>query len=586
MCGIFGYKGSSFDGAKIVLSGLKKLDYRGYDSWGVGVISNNKITVKKDVGKVENVFNLNLPKGNVALSHTRWATTGGVTKNNAHPHISIDQSFALVHNGIVENFEELKVQLIKQGYKFISETDTEVIVRLIESQKNINLIEAIRFAFLQLKGRNTIAVLDSKDNRIIALRNGSPLIVGKNNFEYFISSDVFSMSGVANEYVDLDNLEMVIIEKKIEFFEVKTGKKINKQFLSMDVLNMNSSKGKYKYFMIKEIMETPKCIENISKIDKELLKNLAKVIVKSKRVFCLGSGSAGIAAAQIAYYLKVYAHVLAIDLVGSQASDYFEIFDKNDLIIVSSQSGETSDVIKILEVARAKGVKIASLVNMPGSMISRLSDYKFSSNCGPEICVMSTKVFVAQICFGYLLAMMIVGKYIEAIDELKDLSQKTNLYLTDNNNHNKIKKIAKDLSRVNDIFVLGKGQNFELAQEGMVKLIEGTYKHAHAILAGDLKHYAITLIDKNVFSIVLYSQDTAIDLDNAVNEIRARGGKVVGLNELDQNNFDYFIPTTNLIKTSGIFNIIPLQLLTYYMAVKLKNNVDKPRNIAKCVTVG
>lgn len=585
MCGIFGYKGSSLNGSQIVLDGLKKLDYRGYDSWGIGVISNNKIFVKKDIGKIENIFNLDLPKANIALSHTRWATTGGVTKINAHPHFSTDKSFALVQNGIVENFLELKTDLIKKGYKFISETDTEVIVRLIESQQTDDLMTATRLAFLQLKGRNTIAILDSKNNRIIALRNGSPLIASKNKNDYFVSSDVFSMSGVAREYIDLDNFEMVVIDNKIEFFDVKTGKKIDKKFLPMDILNVNSDKGKYSHFMIKEIMETPKCIENIVKTDKKSLENLAKIIKKSKRVFCLGSGSAGIAAAQMAYYLKVHAHVLAIDLVGSMASDYFDIFDKNDLIIVMSQSGETSDVIEILEIARAKGVKIASLVNTPGSMITRLSDFKFYSNSGPEICVMSTKVFVAQICFGYLLAKMVAGKYGQAVNELLDLSVKLKNYLNDNNNHKIIKNIAKILSKVDDIFVLGKGQNFEMSKEGMVKIIEGTYKHAHAILAGDLKHYAITLIDKNVYSIVMYSPENAIDLDNAVNEIRCRGGKVIGLCDHFQNNFDYLIKTVKLNETSGIFNIIPLQLLAYYMAVILKNNVDKPRNIAKCVTV-
>lgn len=585
MCGIFGYKGSSLNGAQVVISGLKKLDYRGYDSWGVGVISEGKIFVKKDVGKIENIFNLDLPPANIALSHTRWATTGGVTKINAHPHFSSDKSFALVQNGIVENFLELKIDLIKKGYKFVSETDTEVIVRLIESQQTNDFILAVRRAFLQLKGRNTIAVLDSKHNRVIALRNGSPLIAGKRGDDYFISSDVFSMSGAVRDYVDMDNFEMVVIDKNIEFFEVKTGKKNNKKFMKMDILDMKSSLGRYKHFMIKEIMDIPKCIENIAKTDKKLLENLAKIIKKSKRVFCLGSGSAGIAAAQIAYYLKVSAHILAIDLVGSQASDYFDIFDKDDLIISSSQSGETADVIEVLEVALTKGVKIASLVNMPGSMITRLSDYKFYSNCGPEICVMSTKVFVAQICFGYMLAKTVSGKYKEAIYDLNELSIKLNNYINDNNNHKKIKEIAKILSQVDDIFVLGKGQNFEMSKEGMVKIIEGTYKHAHAILAGDLKHYAITLIEKDIFSIVMYSPENAKDLDNAVNEIRCRGGKVVGLCDHPQNNFDYLIPTVKLNETSGIFNIIPLQLLAYYMAVKLGNNVDKPRNIAKCVTV-
>lgn len=574
MCGIFGYKGVSTDASNIVLSGLKKLDYRGYDSWGIAVL-DKEIFVQKDIGKIENISKLNLPSGNISLGHTRWATTGSVTQINAHPHFSTDKSFALVQNGIVENFTELKTDLIKKGYKFESETDTEVIVRLIESQSDKNLVDQIKSAFLKLKGRNTIAVLDSKNNQIIALRNGSPLIIGLNKNDFYLSSDTLSLSTFCQKYIDLDNFEMVILNKNLEFFNILTNQKIKKDFQKMEISNISSDLGNYDHYMIKEIFESPQVIQNIINSDKKNLFDLASTIKKSKNIYLIGSGTAGNAAAQIAYYLRIYANISAISLVGADAKDYYNFFSPKDMIIAPSQSGETADVLKVLEFAKTKGTKIVSLVNMIGSSMSRLSDYKFYSNSGPEICVMSTKVFVSQISWGYLLAKTISGNYQQGIKELTKLSKSIKKYLANSKNISHIKKISHLFLKTNDIFLLGQGQNFQIAKEGMVKLIEGTYKHAHAIPAGDLKHYAITLIQKDVLVIALVSPDDSLaEVTNSINEIKSRGGTVI-----------IFDQPKDICETSAIFNIIPLQLLAYFLAVKLKNNVDKPRNIAKSVTV-
>lgn len=574
MCGIFGYKGVSFDASKIVLSGLKKLDYRGYDSWGIAVCTNQHLHIEKEVGKIENIDKLVLPFGKLAIGHTRWATTGSVTKINAHPFYSTDKSFAVAQNGIVENFETLKADLQKNGHNFESETDTEVIVRLIESQNNKNLVEAIRLSFLQLKGRNTIVVIDSKNNQIIAVRNGSPLIVGVKRNDFYLSSDTFSLAGFVKKYIDLDDLEMVVIKDEPLFYDAKTGNVSKKVYKKMEVVNSVVDKGKNDHFMIKEIMESGQVIKNIINSDKSKLKDLAQAIKSADHIYIIGSGTAGNAAAQMAYYLKKYTKILAISLIGADSEEYFQLFTKNDLIIAPSQSGETRDVLEVLEVAKSKGMKIVSLVNMPGSMMTRMSDYKFSSLAGPEICVMSTKVFIAQITWGYLVAKTVAGKYNQAITELNKLHNFVHNYLHNSKNIKQAKKLASQLFQIHDIFLLGKGQNFQIAKEGMIKLIEGTYKHAHAIPAGDLKHYAITLIEKNIYVLVLFSPDDSIsDLNNVVNEIRSRGGTVISL------------PVPQLKETSAIFNVIPLQLLTYYLAVKLGNSVDKPRNIAKSVTV-
>jgi glucosamine--fructose-6-phosphate aminotransferase (isomerizing) len=588
MCGIYGYHGSTFSAANIILSGLKSLDYRGYDSWGIAVLQDKKIFIQKDIGKIENISKTNLPASVLGLGHTRWATTGSVSQVNAHPHFSTDKSFALVQNGIVENYSQLKSELIKKGYQFNSETDTEVIVRLIEnySKSTKDLLTAVKKAFLKLAGRNTIALIDSTNKQIIAVRNGSPLIVGKKDDNYFLSSDTLSLSQNISEYYDLNNFEMVVLSSHPQIINLKTGSISTIKFKKADFKSVKVDKGDFPHFMIKEIMESPAVIRQVINTDKYNLDKLATAIKNSHTIYTIGSGTAGNAAAQIAYYLRDFAHIPAVSLVGADAVEYYHLFTKNDLIIAPSQSGETADVLEVLEYAKNKKMAIATYVNMPGSMMTRLSDYKFMASAGPEICVMSTKIFTSQIAWGYLLAKTVAGNYQSAIADLQKLSDFTQKYLQNNSNHLAIQKIVQKLLSVKDIFLLGKSQNFQIAKEGMVKLVEGTYKHAHAIPAGDLKHYAITLIEKNIYTIVVLSPDqTLSDMNNVINEIRSRGGSIISVYQQNQDNFDYLIKTPKVGETSSIFNIIPLQLLAYYLAVKLGNNVDKPRNIAKSVTV-
>lgn len=587
MCGIYGYNGNFKNASKIVLSGLKSLDYRGYDSWGIAVLNNNQIFIQKNVGKIENIEKINLPDGNLSLGHTRWATTGSVSQINAHPHFSTDKSFALVQNGIVENYLELKSDLIKKGYKFESETDTEVIVRLIEEyqQKTKNLLEAIKKAFLKLEGRNTIALIDSINHQIIAVRNGSPLIVGKDDNGYFISSDTLSLGKNISQYYDLNNFELIILNSNPQIINLKTNKISDLKLKKANFQSLIVDKGHYEHFMIKEIEETPQVINHVINTNKNDLDKFVQAIKKAKTVYTVGSGTAGNAAAQIAYFLRNFANINAISLVGANAKEYYKFFTKNDLIIAPSQSGETADVLEVLEFAKSKNMTIASYVNMPGSMMTRLSDFKFLANAGPEICVMSTKIFTSQISWGYLLAKTIANDYQNAIKNLKYLSISVQDYLQDKNNHLEINKIAEKLFDVKDIFLLGKSQNFQIANEGMIKLIEGTYKHAHSIPAGDLKHYAITLIDKNIFTIAVLSPDQINDMNSAINEIRSRGGKIIAISQKNQDNFDFLIKIPKIDEVDNIFNVIPLQLLSYYLSKKLGNNIDKPRNIAKSVTV-
>jgi len=578
MCGIFGYAGESRNATAAVFEGLKRLDYRGYDSWGIGIVKNSKILLTKHVGQIDRK-KLKLPKSNIAIGHTRWATHGAVTDINAHPHFSSDKSFILAQNGIVENYSGIKENLFRKYYKFISQTDTEVIVRLIENQQKSSrdISEAIRKAFKKLSGRNTIIIL-TKEGQIIAVRNGSPLVLGfsKDKKEVYFSSDTLSFAPHVDQMVTLDNNQMAIYSnQKISIKDVNTGKNITLNTEENKNQDKAATKERFKHFMLKEIYEQPQVIQQVIQQNKKGLMSLANQIEKSRNVFCIGSGTAGAAASQIAYYLRVFGKINAIGLIGAECSEYLNLLNKNDLIIVPSQSGETADVLEIIEKAKKKGVKIASYVNMPGSLMTKMSNFAFMSNAGPEICVMSTKVFVSQICFGYLLSKLIQKKYQEGVNNLKKLAVAAEDVLKNKKRINQIKKLAQKLIFSKHVFLLGKGQNLQIIKEGMIKIIEGSYLHAHAIPAGDLKHYAITLMETGVPVIVVTSEDNVKDdVINAVNEVQARGAEIIFLPELP-----------NLKEVSAILNIIPLQLLAYYMADYLGNNVDKPRNIAKSVTV-
>ncbi len=589
MCGIFGYIGKKHDATKRVLLGLKRLEYRGYDSWGIGIKHDSSILIDKHAAKISEA-QVRLPKSSVAIGHTRWATHGAVNDINAHPHFSSDNDFILAHNGIVENYQDLKRGLKKKGFIFKTETDTEVIVRLIEDElrKSRHLEKSVRQALLKLEGRNTVIILFN-NNQIIAARNGSPLVIGvdQNLNEIYLSSDTLSFAPFVKKMIVLNNQQMAVAEPgKIKLIDIKKNKITPYRLEKIDIEESKVGKEGFKHFMIKEINEGPFAISKIVNQPPKTYLRLARMIKKTRQVYTIGSGTTGAAAAQIAFYLRRFGGINATGLIGAEAKEYCYLLKKGDLIIAPSQSGETADVLDILEIAKLKGVKIASLVNMPGSMVSRMSDYKFMSQAGPEICVVSTKVFVSHIAWGYLVSKAIEGRFDDGLKKLVSLQSVMEKYLKNKDNHRNIRTLAKKLTRSPHIFLLGKYQNLQIIKEGMIKIVESSYIHAHAIPAGDLKHYAITLIEKGVPVIFILSHDVVRnDVINAINEVKARGAEVIGISPDNHRSFDFHIKVPDTGETSAIINIIPLQLLAYYMAVKLKHNVDKPRNIAKSVTV-
>jgi glutamine---fructose-6-phosphate transaminase (isomerizing) len=595
MCGIFGYSGTR-NAAEAVMEGLKRLEYRGYDSWGIAFQAGDHIEIKKKVGPIGDLQdNPDQNLNTIAVGHTRWATHGGVTELNAHPHTSTDGRFVLAQNGIVENYQELKKELIEKGYPFYSQTDTEVIVRLVEEKlKTIdNLRDAVRAAFLDLHGRNTIIVLENGKKHIIAIRNGSPLVLGvdgsstgQNASEYYFASDTLSFANYAKNVVFLNDMQMAELDgEKLEIRDVKDNSIINFEVKELDHDDVTVDKEGYDHFMLKEIVEQKHTIREAVQYSEDELQPLVDAIKSADRVYTVGAGTAGFAAAQIAFYLRKYGNVTAIELKSYEVGSYKNLFTEKDLVIAISQSGETADTIEALEYAKNRGSKIASVVNMVGSTITRMSDYQYHSRSGPEICVASTKAFTAQISWGYVLAKAVAGKYTEGKNVILSAADKLQNFFSEEI-FSQIKQLVDLLKKDEHFFILGKGQNYCISLEGSLKVKEITYKHFEGFPAGELKHGVISLVEKGtpVFLIVSEDEDKN-DMISAAAEVKARGAYTIGICKQRNELFDFSIETPDAGEADPIVNVLPFQLISYFLGVELGNSPDRPRNLAKSVTV-
>ncbi len=590
MCGIFGYIGQD-SAPSIIHKGLKRLEYRGYDSWGISIIDKDKIRTIKDVGHLPEEIAQKKLFSTIGIGHTRWATHGGITVTNAHPHFSKDRSFVIAQNGIVENYLELKEELESKEYEFETNVDTEVIVKLVEEgiKKGINLRNSLISAFKQLEGRNTVIVLDLKDKRILAIRNGSPLILGIKKDEIFLASDPLAFNQFTTEIVEVNNGELIEIEKgKFKIFDIDNNKYIDRESKIEKLLDIDIDKGKYAHYMLKEIVQQQHTILKATEYTEKELKPLIKQLNNAENIYTIGAGTAGFSADQIAYYLRKISKKSAISIKSYETESYLDLITSKDVVIVLSQSGETADTLEAIELFKEKGAYIASVINMPGSTLSRISDIFFMSKAGSEICVASTKVFTSQISFGYLISKTLIGEFNEAKKELSSLSSNLESYFT-KERFKDIENIANKLVNKEHFFILGKGQNFHIAQEGALKIKEISYKHFEGFAAGELKHGVIALIEKGSPVISIISNDmNRKDMISATYEVKARGALTIGIGDMDFENekcFDYFIDVAKTEELKAISNVIPFQLISYFLAKALGNNIDKPRNLAKSVTV-
>ena len=599
MCGIFGYVGKDRNAPKIVFKGLKLLEYRGYDSWGVAAKENKKFVVEKHVGKIGNAT-LNSPSfvktsagrqfstlnSQLSIGHTRWATHGGVTVKNAHPHLDCTKTIAVVHNGIVENFQDLRDDLIKKGHRFISETDTEAIPHLIEEfQKKEGFTSSVRDAFNKLKGLNAIVVADAKSSEIIAAKNGSPLVVGIDNEGFIIASDLVGISDYTSRVIFLKDNEMIILGKNIKLLSLPEGRIIKTKVEKINFNFEKSSKGNFEHFMLKEIYEQPGIIRNIAKNYDKDIEFLGRLVEKAKGTFFIGAGTAYNAALAGAY---LFSRVSRKHINTSVASEfnYLEHFlNRESLVIALSQSGETIDVIEPLNRAKKRGSKVVGITNAVGSSIYRMADFNILLNAGIETAVASTKAYTAKLSIILLLVFSMINKLKDGKETLLKVSNEIERLLK-KENLKKIKDISKSLNNSDTLYIIGRGVSYSSALEGALKIKEVSYKYCEGLAGGELKHGPIALIQKETPCIVFAPNDETYEsiISNAI-EVKSRGGMIIGVSSKNSKAFDEWIKVENLSDGTFITQIIPLQLLSYYLAIERRLDPDKPRNLAKSVTV-
>ncbi len=586
MCGIIGYRGDS-NSSELVFSCLKKLEYRGYDSWGLAVKTNSKskLLVQKEMGQISSAKLKKFPNSNLALAHTRWATHGKVTKQNAHPHLSNNKKIAVVHNGIVENFQELKSFLKEKGFSFYSETDTEIIPNLIQfflSRKK-SFKNSVMETCKKIEGSFAIVAINSDSNELIGAKNGSPLVAGFNTEEVFLASDVPAFLDFAKNVFYLEDNELVLISDKIEFFSIQSGKKISKKAVKVQWSLEQAKKGKFKHFMLKEIYEQMFSIKQASEQDNVVLKKVSKIILSSNKVFFTGCGTSYHACLSGSYWFSQIVGKHSNVVLSSEFKSVESFLDKNSVVIALSQSGETTDVIEAVKKAKEKKAKVVSLVNVMGSTLTRLSDQHLMLNSGPEICVLSTKTYTAQLSLLLYLSYFLVGKQKEAKKIIQKVSSKIEFLIKDSDK--KAKKLAKKIFKQKSMFVIGRNNAFASSMESALKIKEVTYIHAEGLAGGELKHGTIALIEKNVPVIVLSENSSRkLILSNAM-EIKSRGGFIIGIDSVSNQLFDFSFSYPELGYANPILMIIPSQLLAYYVALLKNLDPDKPRNLAKSVTV-
>ncbi len=585
MCSIIGYYGNEI-AAPIIVKGLKRMEYRGYDSVGVATESNSQIELKKGVGKVEEVnskVQLDTLPGKVGIGHTRWATHGKVTDVNAHPHPSNSGKLAIVHNGIIENFEELKKELEKEGYVFKSETDSEVIANILQKNYEItkNVKDTIIKTVSKLKGNYEFVAM-FENGQLAAARFHEPLIVGVGKNSYFLSSDVLGFIEQTDNAIYIENGNFVIIDKdKLQILDFN-GQNIKQQITKVSKEFADAYKGDYAHFTLKEISEQPDTIFKAGENTKEAITNAANYIENSNDVYITGSGTSYNAALIAKQVLAKYAKIKADAIMSSELQFSSDTIEPNSTLIVISQSGESADVLEAVNIAKKINCKIISIVNSLTSSLARESDIVIAMNCGPEIGVAATKSFTSQMIIMYKIAEKLSNGQFEI--NYKEISGAVSKILE---NHAQIRHIAKEIKEISDIYVLGRGIHYPIAIESALKLKELTYIHAEGIPGGELKHGPLALMDSNVFVIIINPNDsTYSDTLTSAREIKARGAKIIGISDVKSDVYDYWIeiPKTSEI-AYPISETIPIQLLSYYAALEKDADPDYPRNLAKSVTV-
>lgn len=607
MCGIVGYIGKK-QAAPILLDGLSKLEYRGYDSAGIAVYNGEKINMSKAKGRLKVLSELThdgatLP-GMIGIGHTRWATHGAPSDVNSHPHFNETKSIAVVHNGIIENYIKIKKMLEGKGYKFVSETDTEVIAHLLDYYYNGNALEAVTKVMHRVEGSYALGILFAEEpDTLYAVRKDSPLIVGKSEEGNLIASDVPAVLKYTRDVYFIDNEEIAVIkEDSMKFFNIYE-EELTKESTHIEWDVEAAEKGGYEHFMLKEVYEQPKAVADTlnprlkdSKVVIEELNMTDEEIKAIKKIMIVACGSAYHTGVTAKYIFEGLSRIPVEVDVASEFRYRNPILDEGTLVLIISQSGETADSLAALRMAKEMGSKVLAIVNVVGSSIAREADSVIYTWAGPEIAVATTKAYSAQLVAHYLLAMkfaQVRGTVDDAemetlVADLKRIPEQIEMLL---GNREKIQKFANRYVAAKDVFFIGRGIDYAISLEGSLKLKEISYIHSEAYAAGELKHGTISLIEDGTLVVALLTQDELFKktVSNVV-EVKTRGAVVLSVTNAGntdiEKNSDYtiYIPKTNKYFTNSLA-VIPLQLFSYYIALGRGCDVDKPRNLAKSVTV-
>ncbi len=596
MCGIFGYVGKREEEVAVkAYFALRDLEYRGYDSWGIAAPMKGELKLLRAVGKISEKSESDFSGivGKMSIGHSRWATHGGVLEKNAHPQLSRDKSIAVIHNGIIENHHELRRHLVEvtgipESELFLSDTDTEVIPQLIAHFMSTG--KTFEAAFSEtgkmLEGRYAIVAMRQGESYLMAMRVGSPMVIGKSDEGYYVASDVPAFIDHTRVVAyPGDAVSIKLRAEDILFRDQKTGEKVDPEWRTITWDKVSATKDGYAHYMLKEILEQPHSLDQAIRQDDEKLMDIVQLLKSSPNLFFIGCGTAAKMAKLGELYLAKLGGKLASTFVGSEFSAYIPFLDKRSILFAVSQSGETADVLEALAAAKKHGSKIISLLNVVDSSIDRTSHRSLYINAGPEIAVASTKAATAQIAVLLLLAYAAGGKLSEGKHLLRGVVRDIRAWLLGDIVHD-TRKVAEKLRLATDLYIIGRGLSAPIAHEAAIKIQEVSYIHAEGFPGGELKHGPIALIGAGTPVIAIIPNDeTKRDMQSNTTELKSRGAYIIGIAPENDMLFDEWIPVPDLGLASPIASLIPIQLLAYHLALLKGNDPDKPRNLAKSVTV-
>ncbi len=588
MCGIFGYVGEEREIGSEVLAALRTLEYRGYDSWGVAVGVDGQIGVEKRIGKIASTH-VDFPASPIAFGHTRWATHGGVTDANAHPHLDCDGRLAVIHNGIVENFRPLRESLLARGHHFVSETDSEVIAHLLEEElprSDGDLAAALSSVVGKLEGLNAVIAMDVRSRTLAAAKNVSPLVVGEGARGASIASDGLALQGHADRVLYLEDHHLVRLSPDgITLYDRRSMSELPAEFAPLVLQSGETGLGAFPHFMAKEMAEQPDVLERLVAEANGQIQDLASAIRDSYGAFLVGCGTASYAALTGAYLFSRIAARHVNFTVGSEFKYHEHFLTESSLVVALSQSGETVDIIEAMLAARRRGARLGALVNVPRSTLDRMVDLRVHLGAGPEQCVLSTKAYTAKVAVLLLTAHALAGSLEKGKGEVLAAAAGLREMLSDEW-VSRVREVARRIHREEHLFVIGRGLAFPTALEAALKIKEVSYIHAEGFAGGELKHGVIALVAPGTPCVVYApSDETRADILSGAMELKSRGCYMIGIGPEPDPVFDVHLPTPDVGDAAPLVNALPAQMLGYHAALLRGNDPDKPRNLAKSVTV-